>query len=37
LVLRAESQHLEAIYRQKISALEALKQSLLHESFAGNL
>jgi len=32
-----ETQRLENIYRQKLSALEALKKSLLHQAFAGKL
>jgi type I restriction enzyme S subunit len=35
--LSAETQRLESIYRQKLSALEALKKSLLHQAFAGEL
>ncbi len=35
--LIAESQQLEAIYRTKLSALESLKKSLLHQAFAGQL
>lgn len=31
------SQRLESIYRQKVVALEALKKSLLHQAFTGNL
>jgi type I restriction enzyme S subunit len=30
-------QHLASIYERKIIALEALKKSLLHQAFAGNL
>lgn len=35
--LRAETQRLEAIYQQKLAALEALKKSLLHQAFSGQL
>ncbi|WP_236843271.1 restriction endonuclease subunit S [Bradyrhizobium icense] len=35
--LSEETQHLEDIYEQKLAALEALKKSLLHQAFAGNL
>jgi len=35
--LRAETQRLEAIYRQKLAALEALKKSLLDQAFSGGL
>lgn len=35
--LRAETQHLESIYRQKLAALDALKKSLLHQAFTGAL
>jgi type I restriction enzyme, S subunit len=35
--LLAESQHLESIYQQKLAALEALKKSLLHKAFTGEL
>ena len=35
--LSAETEHLEAIYQQKIVALDELKQSLLHRAFAGEL
>jgi type I restriction enzyme S subunit len=35
--LRDETQRLESIYRQKIEALDALKQSLLHQAFSGAL
>jgi type I restriction enzyme S subunit len=36
-VLATETQHLAAIYQQKLDALEALKKSLLHQAFAGEL
>jgi type I restriction enzyme S subunit len=32
-----ETQRLESIYQQKLAALEALKKSLLHQAFAGEL
>ena len=35
--LRKETQHLAAVYERKASALEALKKSLLHQAFAGQL
>jgi type I restriction enzyme S subunit len=35
--LSAETQRLAAIYEQKLAALEALKKSLLHQAFSGNL
>jgi type I restriction enzyme S subunit len=35
--LDEETQRLESIYQQKLDALEALKQSLLHQAFTGNL
>ncbi|HEY9783128.1 MAG TPA: restriction endonuclease subunit S [Leptolyngbyaceae cyanobacterium] len=35
--LRTETQRLEAIYRQKISALNELKQSILQKAFTGEL
>jgi type I restriction enzyme S subunit len=35
--LSAETQRLEAIYQQKLDALEALKKSLLHQAFSGHL
>jgi type I restriction enzyme S subunit len=35
--LRKETQRLESIYQQKLTALEALEKSLLHEAFTGNL
>ncbi len=36
-LLSAETQHLESIYLQKLSALEELKKSLLHQAFTGQL
>ena len=35
--LRAETQRLEAIYRQKLAALDELKKSLLDQAFTGLL
>jgi len=35
--LSDETQRLESIYKQKLDALEALKKSLLHQAFTGNL
>jgi len=35
--LREEIQRLATIYERKLAALEALKNSLLHEAFSGNL
>jgi type I restriction enzyme S subunit len=35
--LSAETQRLESIYRQKLGGLEALKKSLLHKAFHGQL
>lgn len=35
--LQGETQHLESIYQQKLVALEALKKSLLHRAFTGQL
>jgi len=35
--LAEETQHLEAIYRRKLAALDELKQSLLHQAFSGAL
>ncbi len=35
--LAAETRRLESIYRRKLAALDALKKSLLHEAFSGNL
>ena len=32
-----ETQHLESIYERKLEALEALKKSLLHQAFTGEL
>ncbi len=35
--LRDEIQRLESIYRQKLTALDTLKKSLLHQAFQGEL
>jgi type I restriction enzyme S subunit len=35
--LSTHTQRLESIYEQKVVALEALKKSLLHQAFAGEL
>lgn len=35
--LEPETQRLESIYRKKIAGLEALKESLLHQAFTGQL
>ena len=35
--LSEETQRLAAIYQQKHAALEALKKSLLHQAFTGEL
>ncbi len=35
--LAIETQRLESIYQQKLAALDALKKSLLHQAFSGNL
>ncbi|MHB8092229.1 MAG: restriction endonuclease subunit S [Syntrophales bacterium] len=35
--LSEETKRLESIYRQKLTALEALKKSLLHQAFTGQL
>ena len=35
--LREETQHLASVYQRKLTALEALKQSLLHQAFSGAL
>ena len=36
-LLSTETQRLESIYQQKLSALDALKKSLLHQAFSGQL
>jgi type I restriction enzyme, S subunit len=35
--LHGETQHLESIYQQKLTALDELKKSLLHQAFTGAL
>ena len=35
--MRAETQRLESLYRQKLAALDALKKSLLDRAFSGLL
>ena len=35
--LRTETQRLESLYRQKLTALGALKKSVLHKAFSGAL
>jgi type I restriction enzyme S subunit len=35
--LSAETERLESIYQRRLAALEALKKSLLHQAFTGNL
>jgi type I restriction enzyme, S subunit len=35
--LSEETQRLESIYQKKLTALEALKKSLLHQAFSGQL
>ena len=35
--LSIEIQHLESLYQQKLTALDELKQSLLHQAFNGDL
>ena len=35
--LREETQRLKSIYQRKLAALDALKKSLLHQAFTGNL
>ncbi|MEO7412548.1 MAG: hypothetical protein ABIZ81_04255 [Opitutaceae bacterium] len=35
--IRAEPRLLESLYRQKLAALEALRKSLLHQAFTGQL
>ena len=36
-VVAVESQRLESLYQRKLAALDALKQSLLHQAFSGQL
>ena len=35
--LREQTHHLARLYEQKLAALEALKKSLLHQAFTGEL
>jgi type I restriction enzyme S subunit len=35
--LNEQTQHLESLYQRKLNALDALKKSLLHKAFAGEL
>jgi type I restriction enzyme S subunit len=35
--LSAETQRLASLYQQKLSALDDLKKSLLHQAFSGQL
>jgi type I restriction enzyme S subunit len=35
--MRNESKRLEILYQQKLAALDALKKSLLHQAFSGQL
>jgi len=35
--MQLESKHLQSLYTRKLAALEALKQSLLHQAFSGQL
>jgi len=35
--MRVETQHLESLYQQKLTALDGLKKSLLHQAFSGQL
>jgi type I restriction enzyme S subunit len=35
--LRKQTESLESIYQQKLTALEDLKKSLLHQAFSGQL
>ena len=37
LTISSETQRLESLYQQKLAALEALKKSLLHQAFTGQL
>jgi type I restriction enzyme S subunit len=36
-LLQSETQRLESLYQQKLAALDALKNSLLHQAFSGTL
>ena len=35
--LHEQTQRLESLYQRKLTALDALKQSLLHQAFSGQL
>ena len=35
--MAGEIQRLESLYQRKLAALEALKKSLLHQAFSGEL
>ncbi len=35
--LCGETQRLESLYQQKLASLEALKKSLLHQAFSGQM
>ena len=35
--IKEDAQYLESIYQQKLAELEALKKSLLHQAFCGEL
>jgi type I restriction enzyme S subunit len=35
--IQAETQRLESLYQQKLTALDELKKSLLNQAFSGNL
>lgn len=35
--LREETQRIASVYERKLTALDALKQSVLHQAFAGEL
>ncbi len=36
-MIQAETRRLESLYRQRLEALDELKQSLLHQAFSGQL
>jgi type I restriction enzyme S subunit len=36
-IIATETKRLESVYRRKLAALEALKKSMLHQAFTGNL
>ena len=37
MIMEVETQHLESLYQQKLTAIDELKQSLLHQAFNGDL